>query len=167
MGALHGGIVLEKFNQPPTFEVSRLKFLTHSLLTAAKLSERLLFDRLQQQQHHDRDGDRGQITNARQAAEALFAPKRQSFKEIDQEAAPPTGEPIRGPRVLTISPAVPRHAQELAVPIGPKKQVKPKISKSQFARIRAWRRYGMTAEQVAEVYGVTISEIEGILRMAR
>jgi hypothetical protein len=79
----------------------------HSLLEAAKLSEPLLFDR-SQQQDHDRGGDHGQITNARQAAEALFAPKRQPFKQL---------------------------------------------------------RYGMTTEQVADVYGVPVDEIERILRI--
>jgi hypothetical protein len=49
-------------------------------------------------------------------------------------------------------------------PISPKPQVTPKIPKSQFARIRAWRRYGMTIRQVAEVYGVAVDEIERILR---
>jgi hypothetical protein len=133
----------------------------------AKLSEQFLFDRSQQQQHHDRGGDRERTTSARQAAEDLFAPKRQPFKQIDQEAAPSAANPVRRPRVLTIAPTVPSSPQELEVPIRPKKQVKPKIPRSQFARIRAWQQYGMTAGQVAEVYGVTISEIEGILRIAK
>ena len=30
-------------------------------------------------------------------------------------------------------------------------------------RIRAWVKYGMTAAQVAQVYGVAVSEIERIL----
>jgi hypothetical protein len=138
----------------------------HSLLEAAKLSEPLLFDR-SQQQDHDRGGDHGQITNARQAAEALFAPKRQPFKQLDKEVAPPTGEPVRRPRVLTISSTVSSHPKELEVQISPKKQVKPKIPKSHFARIRAWQRYGKTAEQVAAVSGVPVSEIERILRIAQ
>ncbi len=37
---------------------------------------------------------------------------------------------------------------------------------SQFARIRAWVEYGMTAAQVTEVYGVAVGVIERILRQA-
>jgi hypothetical protein len=36
--------------------------------------------------------------------------------------------------------------------------------RSQFGRIRAWAKYGMTAAQVAQVCGVAIGEIERILR---
>jgi hypothetical protein len=42
----------------------------------------------------------------------------------------------------------------------------PEIPSSQFARIRAWARYGMTAAQVAAVYGVAVGMIERILRQA-
>jgi hypothetical protein len=38
------------------------------------------------------------------------------------------------------------------------------IPASQLARIRTWVKYGMTAAQVAEVYGVPASEIERALR---
>jgi len=37
---------------------------------------------------------------------------------------------------------------------------------SQFARIRTWVKYGMTVSQVAQVYKVTVEEIERILRKA-
>jgi hypothetical protein len=40
------------------------------------------------------------------------------------------------------------------------------IPSSQFARIRAWVKYGMTAAQVAGVYGVAVGVIERILRQA-
>ena len=40
------------------------------------------------------------------------------------------------------------------------------IPSSQFARIRAWAKYGMTAAQVAGVYGVAVDAIERILRQA-
>jgi len=42
----------------------------------------------------------------------------------------------------------------------------PEIPVSQFARIRTWVKYGMTASQVAQVYKVTVEEIERILRKA-
>jgi hypothetical protein len=38
------------------------------------------------------------------------------------------------------------------------------IPEPQFGRIRTWVKYGMTAFQAAEVYGVAPSEIERILR---
>jgi hypothetical protein len=42
----------------------------------------------------------------------------------------------------------------------------PVVPSSQFARIRAWVSYGMTAAQVAGVYGVAVDAIERILRQA-
>jgi hypothetical protein len=38
------------------------------------------------------------------------------------------------------------------------------IPRSEFARIRAWMKYGMTVAQVAGVYGVAVGAIERILR---
>jgi hypothetical protein len=43
-------------------------------------------------------------------------------------------------------------------------RIQPAIPKSQFARIRTWVEYGMTAAQVAAVYGVAVDVIESILR---
>jgi hypothetical protein len=110
------------------------------------------------QEHHE------PTTSARQDAEALFRPKRQLAQEPAQEGAPPAGVSVRKPRVLAISPPQPLHHGEPETPIRPEKQVTPEIPSSQFARIRAWAKYGMTARQVAEMYGVTVGEIEGIIR---
>ena len=38
------------------------------------------------------------------------------------------------------------------------------IPASKFARIRTWVKYGMAVSQVAQVYGVTVEEIQRILR---
>jgi uncharacterized protein with HEPN domain len=46
------------------------------------------------------------------------------------------------------------------------KRPAPEIPVSQFARIRAWVKYGMTAADAAQVYGVAVEEIERILRKA-
>jgi hypothetical protein len=73
---------------------------------------------------------------------------------------------VRKPRVLAISPPAPVRHEEVEAPISPKQQVTPKIARAQFARIRALKRYGMTARQVAELYGVAVGEVERILRMA-
>jgi hypothetical protein len=66
--------------------------------------------------------------------------------------------------VLEISPAVPARQNGLAAPIAPEPQTTSEISRSQFARIRALAKYGMTVAQVAQVYGVAVDEIERILR---
>ena len=117
-----------------------------------------MFDRSQ-------DHDRLRSKNARQTAEALFTPKPATPEQSFAETPASSREEVRRPRVLAISRTVPSLSQVEAVgPISPKPQVTPKIPKSQFARIRAWRRYGMTIRQVAEVYGVAVDEIERILR---
>jgi hypothetical protein len=114
-----------------------------------------------QHQHYERD----RLNSTRQAAEALFAPKRQVTEQSIRESAPPAGEAVRKPRVLAISSTAPVHHEELAAPISPKQEMPPKIARAQFARIRAWVKYGMTPRQVAEVYGVAVGEIERILRI--
>jgi hypothetical protein len=122
--------------------------------------EKLLFNRSQLQ-----DQDRRRDTNARQAAEALFAPKRATPEQSVREAPASRDERVRKPRVLPISRTLPGPSQvEGKGPISPNQQIPPKIPRSQFARIRALRRYGMTAQQVAEVYGAAVEEIERILR---
>jgi hypothetical protein len=111
------------------------------------------------------DQDRRHNTNARQAAEALFAPKQVTPEQSFRETPASSYEQVRRPRVLAISRTLPGSSQvEDKGPISPNQQTPPKILRSQFARIRALRRYGMTAQQVAEVYGVGIDEIERILR---
>jgi hypothetical protein len=124
-----------------------------------------LFDR-SQHQHYDRGDDRRRLTSAHQAAEALFKPKRQIPEQSIREGAAPAAESVRKPRVLTILPTAPVIRHEAEAPISPQQQVAPEIARSQFARIRTWVRYGMTARQVAEVYGVAVGEIERIVRKA-
>jgi hypothetical protein len=114
--------------------------------------------------NQSQDDDRRHSKNARQAAEALFKQKRATTEQSFAETPALTGEPVRRPRVLAVSRTVTSPSQVEAVePIIPKPQETPKIPNSQFARIRAWRRYGMTTRQVAEVYGVAVDEIERIL----
>jgi len=48
-------------------------------------------------------------------------------------------------------------------PASSTRQFTVEIPRSQFACIRAWVKYGMTARQVADVYGVAVGEIERIL----
>jgi hypothetical protein len=111
------------------------------------------------------DQDRRRNTNARQAAEALFAPKPITPERSFRETPASRDERVRRPRVLAISQTLPGPSQAGDEgPVRPKQQISPQIPRSQFARIRAWRRYGLTAQQVAEVYGVAVEEIERILR---
>jgi hypothetical protein len=121
--------------------------------------EKPLFDRSQ-----IKDQDRPN-TNARQAAEALFTPRRVTHEQSFREKPASSSEPVRRPRVLEISRTLPGPSQAGDEGlISPQQQMPPQIPRSQFARIRAWRRYGMTAQQVAEVYGVAVDEIERIFR---
>ena len=118
----------------------------------------ILLNRKHQQQprRDDHDG----ITNARRAAEALFASKpRASAPEVGA-----VDKTARKPRVLPIIPSPapvlsdePETSTAPAAPTG-------KIPRSQFARIRSWVKYGMTVAQAAQVCGVAIAEIERILR---
>ncbi len=118
-----------------------------------------------QQQHDDRGDNRERSTSARQDAEALFTPKPQLIEPSVRETAP-ASEGIRKPRVLAVSMPRPVQRDEPEAPVSAKPPVTPVIPAAQFARIRAWVKYGMTAAQVAEVYGVATSEIERILRIA-
>jgi hypothetical protein len=119
-----------------------------------------LFSR--KQQLHPRGDGRERIVQARQAAEALFTKPQvgtPSVSEVD-----PTAKTARKPRVLPmISPlvAVSSDESETAIVLSPPAG---EIPRSQFARIRAWVKYGMTIAQVAEVCGVSVAEIERILR---
>jgi hypothetical protein len=119
-----------------------------------------------QQQPHPRGDDRERITRVRQAAEALFTAK------------PPVGEPsvsdlalsdqsTRKPRLLRIvSPAAPVRHEQLETPVSREPQAPRQIPRSQFARIRTLVKYGMTVGQVAELYGLPITEIARVLRTA-
>ena len=48
----------------------------------------------------------------------------------------------------------------------PEPQTMREIPRSQFPRIRTWIKYGMSVAQVAQVCGVSASEIERILGKA-
>jgi hypothetical protein len=114
--------------------------------------------------HRDRGDHRERLTSARQAAEAIFTPNRQVTEQSVREGVVPTGRSVRKPRVLAISPPAPVSHEEVDAPISPKQQMTPKVARSQYARIRTLVRYGMTARQMAELYGVDVGEINRILR---
>jgi DUF2934 family protein len=111
-----------------------------------------------------RQDDRERLAKA---AEALFKPSGQQVIEPSrrEDAAPKAG-PARKPRVLPSLPKACAPREELEGARSSKPQMMPKIARSQFARIRTLVRYGMTARQVAEVYGVAVGDIERILQTA-
>lgn len=114
--------------------------------------------------HHGNDPER--ITSPRQAAEALFAPKRHHAEQSVREVSPTAGGPVRKPRVLAVTSPAPVRAEERGEPVSAKRQTTRRIPRSQFARIRTWVTYGMTAPEVAEIYGAAVGEIERILEKA-
>jgi len=108
--------------------------------------------------------DRARIARARQAAEALFAPRRQ-VTEPSISAQPPAQMPDV-PRVIAAVSPPPIAEETVPVPIISEQPVISAIPPSQVARIRTWRKYGMTIPQVAEACGLPLREIERLLRKA-
>ncbi len=108
--------------------------------------------------------DRERINRARQAAEALFAPKPRTTETSVSSGQPPAGQAAPAPRRLSTAVVVRREA--LRPPDARNPPAAAEIPAAQLARIHAWVKYGMTVAQVAEVYGVAIAEIERMLRKA-
>jgi hypothetical protein len=104
---------------------------------------------------------------ARQAAEALFAPKQRVTEPAEPLPGAVTDQTTRKPRILSAVQAKP-------VPVEPvsssRKVMSPskhdKIPVAHFARIRTWLKYGMEISQVAQLYGVPVRDIESILKKA-
>ena len=122
--------------------------------------------------------DREKIDRARQNAEDLFKPRPQPppadapAASTGNSASPPDQQARRQPRIFRIPPVVPMSAAKREAPAGPKavrrqrtvRRETGSIPASQFGRVRALASYGMTQAQVAELYGVSIDEIERIIR---
>lgn len=122
---------------------------------------------------------REKIDRARQAAEQLFKPaQRTAGANLPVSAqsgpnGPVSSEqpPRRQPRIFVTAPRVPMNAPvQSAVKAAPiaRKTVTRRGARSvppaQIGRVRALTTYGMTPAQVAELYGVTVGEIERIIR---
>lgn len=127
-------------------------------------SEHTLFD--QRQQHCPRNVDDEQITKARREAEALFTAKQPVSTPSVPDQLTPAGQSPRKPRILRALSPAPVRQGESGASVSSKPQIPPEIPRSHFARIRTWVKYGMTAAQVAGIYGVGIESIERILRHA-
>ena len=113
-----------------------------------------------------RDDERERSTKARRAAEALFTSKRRLVEQSLSDPVPSVDQSARKRRVLKALSPTPADHDKGKAPVASEERITPKIPKSQFARIRVWVEYGMTAAQVAGVYGVGVDVIEGILRQA-
>ena len=116
-----------------------------------------------EQQPHPPSDDRERIIRARLAAEALFK-SNPSVRTPPEPETAPADQAARKPRALQIVslPASVRRTDPERSVISPPRE----IPRSRFGRIRAWVKYGMTVAQVAQVYGVPVSEIEHILGKA-
>jgi hypothetical protein len=122
-------------------------------------SEHLLLNS-RQRQPHPHGEDRERITRAREAAEALFMLKPPANPPSVREPA----SEMRKPRVLQIISAAPpkRNDAPEAPPVASEPSTR-EIPHVEFARIRTWVKYGMTADQAAQVYRVAVTDIERIL----
>ena len=118
--------------------------------------------------------NRDKVNRARQAAEQLFKP---APVNTERELPPPSGnngslaeQQRRQPRIFTMPPRVTVNTE----PEGsakPKAAPRPAVARrraatvppSQFGRVRALATYGMTVEQVADLYGVNVEEVARIL----
>jgi hypothetical protein len=120
--------------------------------------------------------DRERIDRTRQNAEDLFKPKQQPTREdllasAPNDASSAEHQPRRQPRIFTIPPVV-RIVTAKVEPAAEPKQIRRtavvrreirELPASQFGRVRTLTKYGMTREQVAELYGVTVDEIQRII----
>jgi len=120
--------------------------------------------------------DRQRINRARQNAEDLFKPRQQTIRADAPKSTPDTAssaeqQPRRQPRIFAIPPQMPMSAAKVEEPAD-QKQVRRRAAvrretrempASQHGRVRALTSYGMTREQVADLYGVTVNEIERIM----
>ena len=109
---------------------------------------------------------RERANRARQAAEALFAPKPRIAETSNSSAGPAAERLAASPRAVETPQTARVHHETVAPPAMPKPATGSEIPASQLARIRTWVKYGMTVAQVAEVCGVPVAEIERLLGKA-
>jgi hypothetical protein len=127
-------------------------------------------------QSADERNNREKITRARQAAEDLFK-RAQPNADVETAGPAPNGdapheqEPRRQPRIFTAPSRLPPSPKvEPAVAAQPVRQravakhSTRTVPPSQIGRVRTLATYGMTPVQVADLYGVTVAEIDRILK---
>jgi hypothetical protein len=124
----------------------------------------------------DDRNNREKSARARQAAEDLFKPVHQDVPaeapiSEPNSAASADQQPRRRPRIFAIPPRVPVSAAS-EPPVKPEpmrrkpaaRRQSGSVQASQIGRVRALTSYGMTRAQVAELYGVSVDEIERVIR---
>ena len=130
----------------------------------------------------DARNDRERIDRARQEAENLFRPKQPAPSTHAAEANGTSHSDVqspRQPRVFRIAPVIPMATARDDAPTTRGRAPRPRtergatqrratqrIPSSQFGRVRALADYGMTRQQVADLYGVGVDEVERILSYA-
>jgi len=87
-----------------------------------------------QQPHLPRGDDRERITSARQAAEAIFTPKRQPAEPSATDPVPSAERPARKPRVLAILSPAPVRNEEVVAPVNSEPRTTRHIPRSHHAR---------------------------------
>jgi hypothetical protein len=127
-------------------------------------------------QSADERNSREKTSRARQAAEDLF---KRARPDADPEparpepngGAPNEQETRRQPRIFAVPPRLPPNLKVeppvAAQPMrqrAPAKQPSRTVPPSQIGRVRTLATYGMTPVQVADLYGVTVAEIDRILK---
>ena len=121
----------------------------------------------------DARNDRERISRVRQVAEDLFKPRQQTASADVPTSAPdvassPEHQPRRQPRIFAIPPQRPISTAKVEAPAEPKpilrkaaiRRESREIPAAQLGRVRALTNYGMTQQQVAELYEVTVDVIE-------
>src|SRR5437762_1651983 len=102
-------------------------------------------------------------------------PRRQTARADVPTSAPDAAssaehQPRRPPRIFAIPPQMPTSTAKAAAPAEPEPiprratVSRETIPTSQHGRVRALTSHGMSQEQVAELYGVTVEEIVRIIR---
>src|SRR5438874_7232175 len=96
------------------------------------------------------------LNRARQAAEALFAPRRQIENPTNPDATGTAQQDQRKPRILSAVREQQSQAAHVAAtkrPVQRKRRMpRKRVAPSQLARLRTWVKYGMTIPQAAGVY---------------
>lgn len=113
------------------------------------------------------------VDRARQAAEALFAPKRPIVNPaVSDDTGSAQQQHSRKPRVLSavtvMQPLTQLPSEEPTTSQLRHKPRRPckRVPASHVARLRTWVKYGMTVHQASDMYGVSVTEIERILQKA-
>jgi hypothetical protein len=128
-------------------------------------------------QSADDRNNREKTNRARRAAEDLFRPAQPAAGAdlpvpAPNVVSPPEQQSRRQPRIFAVPSRVPTSAK-IETPSEPEPEGESAVNQrdsvtvppSQVGRIRALASYGMTRAQVAQLYGVTVDEIERVIRL--